>query len=58
LEEFYPNTVLETGYDIIFFWVARMIFMSYYVMSDEKINNLQKTADEFSRIPFENVYLH
>jgi isoleucyl-tRNA synthetase len=37
LKEFYPNTVLETGYDIIFFWVARMMFMGYYTMrSDEK----------------------
>ncbi len=26
LKRFYPNTLLVTGYDIIFFWVARMIF--------------------------------
>ena len=30
LEKFYPNDVLVTGYDIIFFWVARMIFMGLY----------------------------
>jgi valyl-tRNA synthetase len=37
LKEFYPNTVLETGYDIIFFWVARMMFMSYYMMKDNPV---------------------
>lgn len=49
LKDFYPNTVLETGYDIIFFWVARMMFMWYYNMQGEW---------EYSRKPFENVYLH
>lgn len=27
LKEFYPGTLLETGHDILFFWVARMVFM-------------------------------
>jgi valyl-tRNA synthetase len=40
---FYPTTVLETGYDILFFWVARMIMMG-----------LENTG----RIPFRYVYLH
>jgi len=40
---FHPTNVLETGYDIIFFWVARMILMTTYTLGD---------------IPFENVYLH
>lgn len=40
---FHPTQVLETGYDIIFFWVARMIIMTTYAIGD---------------IPFENVYLH
>jgi valyl-tRNA synthetase len=40
---FHPTTVLETGYDIITFWVARMILMTNYVLND---------------IPFETVYLH
>ncbi|MFA5947543.1 MAG: valine--tRNA ligase [Candidatus Gracilibacteria bacterium] len=40
---FHPTSVLETGYDILFFWVARMIIMTTYVL---------KT------IPFETVYLH
>jgi valyl-tRNA synthetase len=40
---FYPSTVMETGYDILFFWVARMIMMG-----------LEDTGD----IPFRTVYLH
>jgi valyl-tRNA synthetase len=40
---FYPSTVMETGYDILFFWVARMIMMG-----------LEDTGD----IPFSVVYLH
>jgi len=43
LEYFYPTSVLETGYDILFFWVARMI-----------ISGLEYTQE----IPFETVYLH
>ncbi|MDQ3704822.1 MAG: valine--tRNA ligase [Chloroflexota bacterium] len=40
---FYPTDVMETGYDILFFWVARMIFQG-----------LEHTG----RIPFHTVYLH
>lgn len=40
---FYPTTVMETGYDILFFWVARMIMMG-----------LELTG----KSPFETVYLH
>lgn len=40
---YHPTNVLETGYDIIFFWVARMILMSTYALGD---------------IPFRTVYLH
>ncbi|MFC1860255.1 valine--tRNA ligase [Chloroflexota bacterium] len=40
---FYPTTVMETGYDILFFWVARMIMMG-----------LEDTGD----VPFRTVYLH
>jgi valyl-tRNA synthetase len=35
LDYFYPTTVLVTGYDIIFFWVARMIFMAMEFMKKE-----------------------
>ena len=44
LKRFYPTQVMETAYDIIFFWVARMIMMSLYNMKGE--------------VPFETVYLH
>ncbi len=40
---FYPNSTLVTGYDIIFFWVARMVFSGLYCADD---------------IPFENVLIH
>jgi valyl-tRNA synthetase len=43
LRYFYPTTVMETGYDIIFFWIARMVMMG-----------LEDTGD----IPFHTVYLH
>ncbi len=43
LEIYHPTSVLETGYDIIFFWVARMILMSTYLLGD---------------VPFKTVYLH
>jgi valyl-tRNA synthetase len=43
LEIYHPTDVLETGYEIIFFWVARMILMSKYLMNS---------------IPFHTVYLH
>ena len=43
LAYFYPTTIMETGYDILFFWVARMIMMG-----------LEFTG----KVPFETVYLH
>ncbi|MEK7588808.1 MAG: valine--tRNA ligase [Patescibacteria group bacterium] len=43
LKDYHPTTVLETGHDILFFWIARMILMSQYLIGE---------------IPFENVYLH
>lgn len=43
LDYFYPTSVMETGYDILFFWVARMMMMG--------IENMQKP-------PFHTVYLH
>jgi len=43
LKEFYPGNVLVTGFDIIFFWVARMIMMGIRFMGD---------------VPFHEVYIH
>jgi valyl-tRNA synthetase len=42
-ETYHPTSVLETGYDILFFWVARMVLMSTYLVG---------------QVPFKNVYLH
>ena len=43
LASFHPTAVLETGYDILFFWVARMVLMSAYALGE---------------VPFKDVYLH
>ncbi|MGD2111904.1 MAG: valine--tRNA ligase, partial [Gammaproteobacteria bacterium] len=43
LQTFYPTSVLVTGFDIIFFWVARMIMMGLKLMDD---------------VPFHEVYIH
>jgi valyl-tRNA synthetase len=43
LKTFYPTSVLVTGFDILFFWVARMIMMGLKFMDD---------------VPFRNVYIH
>jgi valyl-tRNA synthetase len=50
LERFYPTDLLVTAQDIIFFWVARMVFMGYYVMGkcpfkDVSINGIVRGAD-------------
>lgn len=43
LDTFYPTSVLVTGFDIIFFWVARMMMMSMYMMK---------------KVPFKKAYIH
>lgn len=43
MRRFYPTSVMETGYDILFFWVARMIMMGLEMAGD---------------VPFRDVYLH
>ena len=43
LKKFYPNTVLSTGYDILFFWVVRMMMFGIYAMDEP---------------PFADVFLH
>ncbi|MBP7110709.1 MAG: valine--tRNA ligase [Firmicutes bacterium] len=50
LEHWYPGTVLETGYDIIFFWVARMIFSGLKFMNEKPfsyvlLHGLVRNAD-------------
>jgi len=43
LKTFYPTSLLITGFDILFFWVARMMMMGLYIMKE---------------VPFRDVYLH
>lgn len=44
LEYFYPTSVLVTGYDIIFFWIARMIFMGLEFMEEEPFEHIVITG--------------
>jgi len=48
LKTFHPTDVLVTGFDIIFFWVARMIMMTMHFMKDE---------DGKAQVPFKYVYV-
>ena len=43
LSEFYPNSLLITGFDILFFWVARMMIMGEHFMG---------------KLPFDHIYMH
>ena len=49
LRAFYPTSVLVTGYDILFFWVARMMLFGLYAMAD---------AGAEASVPFRKVSLH
>jgi valyl-tRNA synthetase len=49
LKRFYPTSALVTGFDIIFFWVARMMMMGLHFMKDAKGS---------PEIPFHDVYIH
>lgn len=49
LQTFHPTSVLVTGFDIIFFWVARMIMMTMHFIKDK---------DGKPQVPFKTVYVH
>jgi valyl-tRNA synthetase len=49
LETFHPTSVLVTGFDIIFFWVARMIMLTMHFVKNE---------DGTPQVPFKTVYVH
>jgi valyl-tRNA synthetase len=55
LEKFYPTTVLVTGYDILFFWVARMMMFGTFVGDDPAIT---AGGSRGAQVPFRNVFLH
>ncbi len=49
LKKFHPTDLLVTGFDIIFFWVARMIMLTMHLIKDEQ---------GLPQVPFKNVYVH
>nr|WP_064439514.1 valine--tRNA ligase [Hoyosella altamirensis] len=51
LAKFYPTSVLVTGYDILFFWVARMMMFGRFVAESE-------SAKAPGKVPFHDVFLH
>ena len=55
LEKFYPTSVLVTGYDILFFWVARMVMFGTFVAQDDAITDGGRRGPQ---MPFSNVFLH
>ena len=57
LAAFYPTQQLVTGFDILFFWVARMIMLSCHFMLDVPMpNGSPRTLAD--AVPFRNVYIH
>ncbi|ONM46540.1 valine--tRNA ligase [Nocardia donostiensis] len=55
LQRFYPTSVLVTGYDILFFWVARMMMFGTFVADDPAITAGKGGAPQ---VPFKDVFLH
>jgi valyl-tRNA synthetase len=53
LKRFYPTSTLVTGFDIIFFWVARMMMMGLHFMQKERPD---APSDQW--VPFHDVYIH
>ena len=54
LKAFYPTSVLVTGYDILFFWVVRMMMFGLYVGRDPQL----KAGGAAAPVPFQTVVLH
>jgi valyl-tRNA synthetase len=50
--KFYPTDVMETGYDILRWWVARMVMLGIYIQKKQGREKIEE------QIPFENVVLH
>jgi valyl-tRNA synthetase len=63
LEVFYPTTLLITAYEILFFWVARMIMFGCHFMEGHNQDHAIKKASGWADkkddgVPFRNVYIH
>ncbi|MEU8894702.1 valine--tRNA ligase [Nocardia sp. NPDC048505] len=54
LAKFYPTSVLVTGYDILFFWVARMMMFGMFVTDDPAL----AAGKTDKQVPFQDVFLH
>ena len=54
LAKFYPTSVLVTGYDILFFWVARMMMFGTYVSDDDAVT----AGENGGKVPFRDIFLH
>jgi valyl-tRNA synthetase len=57
LAAFYPTTLLVTGFDILFFWVARMIMLGCHFMLDVPMPDGSK-RQLANAVPFKEVYIH
>src|ERR1700691_47356 len=63
LQVFYPNTLLITGFDILFFWLARMImFGCHFMQGHEQDSAIKKASGDAGKkndsVPFRHVYIH
>jgi valyl-tRNA synthetase len=62
LDTLYPTQLLITGFDILFFWVARMIMLGCHFMSDVPMpdgpNGEEQERDLKDTVPFREVYIH
>jgi valyl-tRNA synthetase len=63
LEVFYPNTLMITGFDILFFWLARMIMLGCHFMQAHQQDTAVKKANgevekKDDSVPFRHVYIH
>jgi valyl-tRNA synthetase len=57
LEQFYPTQLLVTGFDILFFWVARMIMLgTHFMLEEPRLDGSARTLAD--AVPFREVYIH
>ncbi len=55
LAAFYPTTLLVTGFDILFFWVARMVMLGCWFMGEDPAGPRRSLSES---VPFREVYIH
>jgi valyl-tRNA synthetase len=61
LQAFYPNSLMITGFDILFFWVARMIMLGcWFMMPPHKPGSSMGSSEDQLKesVPFREVYIH